>query len=524
MNKWLSPLVAFLAVCGVQAQQLREAPKLVITIVVDQLREDYLYNFSPYFGEKGFKRLMNEGLVFHRVEPGLPSPGKAASTATIYTGSYPCYHGIVADKKYDFDSKREVSIIRDETYLGNYTTERLSPLSLYCSTVGDELKIASEGRSDVFAIAPSAEEAILAAGRYADGAFWLDDYNGKWATTTYYRNIPWYIERHNTTQAGALGAERIWTPSAAYYNSFPYAKYTEPFKHTLSRSDNDRFLKLKQTPFINQEVTNLAANFFEYADFGKRAYPSLLALTYYAGDYFYKSDKSGYSVEVLDTYYCLDKEIERIIELADKKVGLKNVLIVLTSSGYYNYPTTLPDGFKPFGEFYPSRCTALLNMYLMAIYGQENWVKGYYNRQIYLDKELIENQKIDPDEIIRKAAEFVAQFSGVQDVTTAGQWMVDDTGRSADFRRGMHKKLSGELFIELQPGWIVVDEDQSIKKRDSNHQPILAPLFLFGHTSVRKGDVYRPVKVTEIAPTLSHILRIRAPNGSNEFPLQELVN
>jgi len=522
MNKWLASLIAILAVNGAHAQQVADPPKLVISIVVDQLRGDYLQFFSSTFGEKGFKRLMNEGLVYYNIDFGFPNLGASASIATIYTGAYPYYHGIIADKNYDWGTLREVSAVHDDAYLGNYTTERYSPLALLSSTIGDELKITSGGKSDVFAIAPDPEEAILSAGRYADAAFWLDNSNGKWATTTYYKNIPWYVDKYNTSQAIGNNPDKVWTPALSSYNGFPYTQNTTPFKYSISSGAFDKYLKIKQTPFINTEITNLAANFFEYEDFGKRTNPDLLALTYYAGNYKYSDRCDDFGWEIQDIYYRLDKEIETLLDLADKKVGLKNVVVFLSSDGYYDSAAKLPAGFQPAGEFYPSRCTALLNMYLMAIYGSGNWVQGYYNEQIYLNKKLIESQNVKWEEILQKAAEFVARFSGVQDVTTAGQWFVNDMGRSAGFRRGMNKKLSGDIFIELQPGWSVINDNQNNKTDYTRNKAIQSPLFIFGG-NIRKEQIYRTIRAEEIAPTVAFILRIRSPNAAQEAPLQEVL-
>lgn len=519
--QWLTSLLAVLTVTGVRAQQNTEPPKLVINIVIDQLRGDYLQYFSPTFGEKGFRRLINEGLVYHRVDFGFPNVGQSSSIATVFTGAYPCFHGIVADKKMDFESLREISILFDNTGLGNFTTDRFSPLALLSSTITDELKIESGGVSYVYAIAPNAEEAILSAGKYGDAAFWLDDYNGNWATTTYYKNIPWYIDRYNTEHAPANNPDWVWTPALASYNGFSCSGNNRSFRHTISKNDKDKFLKFKQTPFINTEITNLAGVFFEYADFGKRDYPDFLSITYYAGDYKPNNSREP-GWEIQDTYYRLDKEIAKLLELADKKAGLENVLVVLTSTGYYDDKVQSSERYKPAGEFYPNRCTALLNMYLMAVYGSGDWVKGYYNEQIYLNRKLAEDQKIDWNDILRKSGDFIAQFSGVQDVTAPGQWFVDDAGRAGDFRRGMHKKISGDLFIDLQPGWVAVHENQADKPDYRQTASLLSPLFIWG-VNVKKADVYRKIKATEIAPTLAFIMRIRPPDASRETPLEEFI-
>jgi len=522
MKNRLAFLIAVLSIANLHAQQSSDPPKLVISIVIDQLRGDYLQYFSPTFGEKGFKRLLNEGLVYHNMDFGFPNVGQAASIATISTGAYPYDHGIVSDKNYDFETRREVSAVHDDTYLGNYTTERYSPLALMSSTMSDELKTAGKGKSDVFAIAPEPEEAILSVGKYADAAFWLDNSNGKWATTTYYKNVPWYVDKYNSTFAVGNNPDRVWTPALSSYNGFPYTQDTTPFKYTISKGDYDKFMKIKQMPFINTEITNLASNFFEYADFGKRSYPDFLSLTFYAGNYKYSSNYDDFGQEIQDIYYRLDKEIETLLDLADKKVGLKNVLVILSSDGYYDSAAKLPEGFKPAGEFYPSRCTSLLNMYLMAIYGSGNWVQGYYNEQIYLNKKLIENQNVNWNEILMKAADFIARFSGVKEVTTAQRWFVDDAGRAVEFRRGMNKKLSGDIFIELQPGWTVVNENQNNKTDYTRAKAVLPPLIMFGW-NVRKEHIFRPVRATEIAPTVAFILRITTPNAAQDAPLQEFL-
>ncbi|MDR1372608.1 MAG: alkaline phosphatase family protein [Dysgonamonadaceae bacterium] len=521
-----SVLLTVFAVSGLCAQT-STPPKLVISIVVDQLRDDYLQYFSPTFGERGFKRLMNEGLVYHHVDFGFPNITQATAVATLYTGAYPYYHGITADKRYNFETLKEESIIADEHYLGNFTSDRFSPVAMLASTVGDELKIASEGNSDVFTIAPDADEAILAAGHYADAAFWLDDYNGKWATTTFYKNVPWYIDRHNSNLKNANTDDKIWTPALASYNGFPYTKSSAPFRHTIKKNDGYQYLKIKQSPFINTEITNLAATFFEYADFGKRSYPDFLAITYYAGNYRFGIQSSEFSSwEIQDTYCRLDKEIERLLDLADKKAGLKNVLVILASTGYYDSHVTMPDGFKPAGLFYPDRCNALLNVYLMALYGQGNWVKSYYNEQIYLNRALIEDKGVDLDEILWKSASFLSRFSGVQEVTTAGQWFIDDIGRSAHFRRGMHRKNSGDLFIELQPGWIVEYEkaEKSSESTDYRRETtIMSPLFFFGN-GIKHSNIHRKIKATEIAPSVSRILRIKQPDACKDAALEEIIN
>ncbi|MDR2805917.1 MAG: alkaline phosphatase family protein [Dysgonamonadaceae bacterium] len=506
---------------SLRAQQVVETPRLVVSIVIDQLRGDYLQYFSSTFGEKGFKRLMNGGLAYYSVDYGFPNLSEASSIASIYTGTYPYYNGITGNFKYDVSKHREIAIVADDNYMGNYTSDRFSPRSLLSSTIGDELKIASNGQSLAYAIAPNAAEAILSGGQYANGAFWLDDYNGKWATSTYYKDAPSYVERYNATDAIGNFSDKQWYQSYSYYAGLPYSNRKEAFSYKFPKTDLERFIKIKQTPLINEEVTNLAALFLENAGFGNRSCTDLLTIAYYAGNYKFGAESEEFSYEIQDIYSRLDKELERLLDNIDRRVGLKHTLIVLTSTGYYDMLNRLPQGFQPAGEFYPNRCTALLNMYLMAIYGQENWVTAYYDRQIFLNKKLAEDKQINWSELVQRAAEFVSQFSGVQDVTTAAQWLVNDMGRAAAFRRGMNKAISGDILIELQPGWIVINE-HTTKKEPVRNNAILAPLFIFGEY-IPKEHIRRKVKATEIAPTVSHILRIRPPNACKDLPLPEII-
>ena len=523
MNRIITSLLAFLAIAGIRAEQVGDIPKLVINITIDKLREDYLQYCNYSFGEKGFKRLLNEGLVYRQMQFDFPNVNRASAIATLFTGTNPCYHGIVAEKKYDFDSQREVSILYDKDFLGNYTSENISPLSLMCSTVGDELKMASNGNSDVFAVAPNAVEAILSAGRFANAAFWLEDYSGRFATTTYYKDIPWYVDQYNTNEViGRSPDTYTWSPARSSYTAFPYNQTNTSFQHYIYKGEKDCYLKIKTSPAINTEITNLAAKFLEYADLGKRINPNMLSITYYAGNYI-ETINDPYSQEIQDIYFRLDKEIERLLDLVEKYVGIRNTLFVVTSTGYFDSTEAPSESFKTVGEFYPNRCIALLNMYLMTVYGQGNWVDGYYNNQIYLNRKLIEQNKIDYPEIQRKSAEFIARFSGVQKVTMSTEMLFENKEEgNVSFQKGTYRGISGDLFLELQPGRIIVDEKNPAQSKYVRSNAVIAPLIFFGYR-VQPQKVYRIVKATEVAPTISYVLRIRPPNGCREMPLQEFI-
>lgn len=526
MRKLISSLMAILVVTNLEAQQ--HAPKLVVCITVDQLRGDYIEYFYNTFGERGFKRLMNEGVVYNNIRFEFSNLDEASAFATLFTGSNPSYHGITGNYTYDFDFEKQRSILNDPEFLGNYTRENYSPKKLYSSTIGDELKIASQGRSDVYAIAPNAEGAILSAGHAANGAFWMDNTNGKWATTTYYKGVPWYVDRYNNGPESLVSriAQMTWTPALPLekYNAFPYVLDDLPFKYTFTEGTVDCYPNFKTSPFINKEINRLAMQFLEYGGFGTRSCPDMLSVTYYAGNYRGNMSKE-YTREIQDVYYQLDRDIEQLLDKIDQKVGLNNTLVVFTGSGYYKSEESYPDGLMVnSGEFHPKQCLALLNMYLMAIYGQQsNWVKGYYNNQIYLNRKAIEDAKIDLRSIQDKAAEFVQEFSGVQQVITDKSLLIGDWNEgSAPFRKGTHHLGRGDLIIQLQPGWKVNFDDPKEKVKIVRNNAVITPLIFMGN-GLKPQHIYREVKATEIAPTVTHVLRIRPPNASRELPLKEIT-
>lgn len=525
MRKFITSLIAVFVVANLQAQQ-QHAPKLVVCITIDQLRGDYLEYFKNSFGERGFKRLLNDGVVYNHVQFEFSNIDQASSFATLFTGSNPCYHSITGMTRYDFEKEQERSSLYDAHYLGNYTHQNFSPKNLLCSTIGDELKLASKGASQVYGIAPEPECAIISAGHAADGAFWLDNYNGKWATTTFYKNIPPYVDKLNS------GAESLssrlssvsWSPmlQTNSYSALPYISDKKQYNYKFNEKEVGCYPRFKTSPFINKEVGKLATQFVNAGELGAHQTPDLLSITFYGGNFLDVQDKT-YTQEVQDIYFQLDKNIEELLDAIDKKIGLNQTLIVVTGTGYYTDTEVIPDGEASVGgTFHPKRCTALLNMYLRSIYGQKNWVQGYYNQQIFLNHKTIEDEKLDLNVIQQKAAEFIAEFSGVQQVTTdlslrSGNW----NEGSATLRYGTYHIGRGDLIIELQPGWGVEDDVTGQKVKAKRNNAVITPLIFIGN-HLKPKRIERTVYATEIAPTVTNVLRIRAPNACSDLPLSEI--
>ena len=247
----------------------------------------------------------------------------------------------------------------------------------------------------------------------------------------------------------------------------------------------------------------------------------LLALTYYAGNYAHKSVQEC-AMEIQDTYVRLDRSIANLLDLLDKKVGLQNVLIFVTSTGYTDSESTDSGLYKiPTGEFHLNRCTALLNMFLMATYGEGKYVEAYHDQQIYLNHKLLEQKQLNLTEVQEKSADFLMQFSGVNEAYSAHRLLLGSwTPEIYRIRNGYHRKRSGDLVIDVLPGWTIVSENGN-ENKVVRHSYIPTPLIFMGH-SVKPAIIQTPVTIDHIAPTLAHFMRIRAPNASSSAPITDL--
>lgn len=521
MKKGLITSILALTFGGLQAQSLPATPKLVVTLTIDQLRTDYMEAFSSLYGEKGFKRLLREGKVFRQAEFPFEKTDRASAIASLYTGATPSMNGIIAEQWLDAGTLRPVNCVEDPDFMGNYTHESSSPTRLLTSTLADELKIATRNKGLVYAIAPFRDAAILSAGHAGNGAFWLNNNTGKWCSTTYYSEFPWWLSQYNDQKSPDYRIkDMVWTPALPFtsYTFLPEWR-TDPFKYKLDGERYNKYRRLLTTPFINDEVNLLTEELLNKSTIGQDDTPDLLALTYYAGNYNHRSTQEC-AMEMQDAYVRLDRSIATLLEMLERKVGLNNVLLCIASTGYTDPEAADQRLYRiPTGEFHLNRCAALLNMYLMATYGEGQYVEAYYDQQIYLNHKLIEKKQLDLTEIQEKAAAFLVQFSGVNDVYSAHRLLLGSWSPKMErIRNGFHRQRSGDLLIDILPGWSIVQEESNGDNRVVRTAHIPAPLILLGG-GIKAETIHSPVSTGCIAPTLAGVMRIRAPNASTESPI-----
>ncbi len=491
------------------------APKLIIGITVDQLRTDYLYALEEQLSEGGLKMLLDKGVVYEQVLFDVDHPDATEAMAVLATGSYAFNNGIPSKDVYNPHSLKRQSIFADKDYLGNFTDANYSAKALISTTLADELMTASDNTSRIYSIAPDAEAAIIGAGHTANCAFWIDEKQGKWASTTYYRNFPNYVERKNKDKPLAYHmSEAVWQPlqKNKQLAIMPYHYDVNGFNHVFYDHGQPVYSWFKSSALVNDAIVELSKVLLTTGSLGNGKNTDMLQLTLYCGTWLHDSPDK-YAEELQDIYLRVDQSIKNLLEIVDKQVGLDNTFIYLQSTGETTALRSQHDDTKA-GTFTATRCTSLLNSYLVSLYGKGNYVTDFSDFQIYLDHRSIEQKNLKMRDVQQAAAEFVMMFSGVEDVVTQYQILHDDSNeRIKRMRRGYDRKSGGDLVVSLQPGWTFKYKDSGPEQPQMRHDIAPGPAILFAPNSLEPQVVSTPVDATVIAPTVANAIRIRAPSG-----------
>ena len=522
----LLAVLAFHAESRAQQPKAGATPKLVVSIAVDQLRTDYMEAFAPLYGEGGLKRLLGQGMVLANAAYPFAPVDRASAIAAIATGTTPYYNSIVGGRWLNRATLRPVGCVDDQRYQGMLTSETASPAGLATSSLADELKVATGGKGLVYAIAPFRDAAVLAAGHAADAALWIDDIYGQWCSSTYYlQTMPQWLSSFNATNApGERIGHVTWEPLTEQTGTFNHYLQTtidgKPFSHKFKGSQ--RFAEYKRSALVNTDVTDMAMRCVTNTGMGRDKVTDLLALTYYAGR-FGQQSMTDCQMELQDTYVRLDLELDRLLTYIERNIGLDDVFVVLTSTGYSDVEPADYERFRiPTGTFNLSRTASLLNMYLGAIWGQDMYVETIYGNQIFLNHKLLETKKISIGEATGRAQELVAMMDGVRNVYTSLQLLTSQSAQTEKTRNAFNPQHCGDIIIETAPGWRVLNEDTH-----ESHIPDASytqfPIIFFGAgvspALVTASTAANPVGIERIAPTIARAIRIRAPNACTAQPI-----
>ncbi len=494
-------------------------PRVVVGIMIDGLDVEYIDLLRNQFGPNGFNRLLREGAVIANTDYGTNVDATAA-TAMLMTGASPSTTSVTAAEVYDPETRRLVPAMHDAEVMGNYTPQTFSPRSRAVSTIADEVRVSGAGTGHVFAIAPNPSQSVLLAGHSANCAIWFNTKNGRWASSTFYKTFPTRLNKTNRT-APVLPDTMIWMPllEPEHYPGLPERVTQTKFSYLFSGDSDNEYAMFRSSPMVNREVTNIALNIIDEYQYGVDGVMDMInvAYTLQPFDYSYSHD---YRYELIDSYLRLDRDIARLIEKAEQNAGKGNTMVYVATAPSSGRSRRDDEKWNiPYGEFSTKKAQSLLNVYLIAKFGNGQWINAYHNGQFYLNHKLIKQNALDPRAVRTEAARFLARMSGVDRVYTADDII---TGRGdARFdalQRNTYAPTAGDLYVQVDPGWEVVDDMVNPVKEDrvryvNRLAPATSPVYILA-PNVKPQVIETHVDVRVIAPTVARLLRIRSPNGA----------
>ncbi|WP_158961777.1 alkaline phosphatase PafA [Myroides fluvii] len=526
------------------ASEKLEKPKLVVGLVVDQMRWDYLYRYADRYSEDGFKRLLNEGFSSENTLIDYVPTYTAIGHSTIYTGSVPAIHGIAGNDFIIQATGQNMYCTQDDSVQGvggEGKVGQQSPKNLLVSTITDQLKLATNFQSKVIGIAIKDRGGILPAGHFANAAYWLDGKTGDWITSTYYmKDLPKWVKGFNKEKIVDTYYKQGWN------TLYPMDTYT------LSTADDNAYeetFKGEKKPTFPRDLVKLKKeNGYELIksipqgntitlDFAKRAIESEqlgnnpLNVTDFLAVSLSSTDYVGHqfainSIEIEDTYLRLDRDIADFLTYLDQTVGKGNYTLFLSADhGAAHNPKFFADQKGNAGYFDTKVIRKDLNEKLAMKFGVADLVRSLSNYQVHFNYDAIETNDLDEDDLISTTIKVLKKVEGVAfvvDMNEAAESAVPQMLRERIIN-GYNYKRSGAIQIILEPQWFSGAKDGKGTTHGSwNSYDAHIPAVFLGW-GVKPGKTTRQTHMTDIAPTIAQILKIEFPNGNIGTPIQEAI-
>lgn len=515
-------------------------PKLVVGIVVDQMRYDYLYRYYDQYQEGGFKRMMNEGFNCRNNHYSYALTVTAAGHASAYTGSVPAINGIVGNEWFDPITRQSIYCVEDSTVKtvgsNNPSVGKMSPRNLLTSTVSDQLRIATNFRNKTIAVAIKDRGSILPGGHTANGSYWFDSKTGNWVTSTYYMDdLPQWVKDYNAKKMPSAYLQKGWQLllSADSYGQsspddvdwegkLPGAK-RPVFPYDLAGLAGDAFGVVTDTPWGNTITKEMAIEAIKGENLGKGKDTDFLAIS------FSSTDKIGHrvgpnSVEQQDDFLRLDREFAELFGFLDSWVGKGEYTVFLTADhGVVDVPGFAAAHKLPAGLVERRVVNATVDKALDDAFGKEKYVLSRENNQLYFDHALLKKNKITvamATEVIREALLKVPGVADVLNLTDMGKAPLN-TYQLELYKNNVNAKRSGDIQILAEPGWFYGTPTGTSHGTPYNYDTQV-PFVMFGW-GINKGETLRRTSVSDIAPTISALLHILPASGNIGNPVEEAI-
>ena len=530
---WLFSFVVFM---NAQAQQ---RPKLVVGIVVDQMKMEYLYRFSDDFSANGFKRLMDNGFVFHNAHFNYMPTYTAPGHASIYTGTTPSVNGIVGNDWFSRKLGKGMYCTDDDSVktIGNGTAKEgaMSPKNLQSTTITDELRLGTNFKGKVIGMSLKDRGAILPAGHFANWAFWFSGTGAFISSTFYGEKLPDWVTEFNNQKNYLPYINKGWSllkPAADYNESLPD---DNPYEGKLYNSDKPVFpYNLEEmyekndagvicsTPFGNNLLADFAKKAIEKEELGKDNVTDFLAVSFSSTDYV-GHILGPRSMELQDTYLRLDLTIADFLNYLDKTVGKDNYLLFLTADHACAENANHLKDHKYDVKNVPSKdISKSLKDFSSTAFGV-NLVVDYSNFNIYLNKELIKTKGLDLVKVKQDFRAFLMTQEQVKKVYTEEE-ILASTGNDYYLNfinNGYDVSQNGDMVVLDKPGYIeygATGTSHGTPYAYDTH----APLLFYGW-KIKPGESFDKKEITQIAPTLALKLKIEMPNGTKSKVLTEVL-
>ena len=516
--------------------------KLVVGIVVDQMRYDYLTRFQNRYGENGFKRLLKNGFSLENAHYNYIPTYTAVGHSAIYTGTTPSEHGIIGNNWYDKFLKKSIYCVDDSEYttVGNKSDEgKKSPKRLFTTTITDQLHLAQNMNGKTIGIAIKDRSSVLPAGHTANAAYWYSAGNfNNWITSSYYmKELPqWVTDFNNNNKADQYinaGWETLhdidtYTKSRVDDNVFEgkfRGEQLPVFPKNLKelRVKNGNFDIIKSVPAGNTLTTDFAKAAIIGENLGKSNFTDFLAVSYSSTDYV--GHKYGpASIEIEDTYLRLDKDLENFFNFLDQQVGNGNYIVFLTADhAAVHVPAYLQSLKIPAHYFSTKNFRNFLLGITKKYYKSSELIENVSNYQIFLNKEKIEALNLNLNDVAQKLADEVVHFDGIYKAVTARTMQTThfSSGILNSLQNGYNQKLSGDVLMIPYPASLIRGRTGTSHGSGYSYDTHV-PILFYGN-GIKKGTSTKRYNITDIAPTMANLLSIEAPNSTNGIVIDEVL-
>lgn len=529
----LIPVLFFFQILWSQVQR----PKLVVGIVVDQMRWDYLYRFNDRFVSDGFKRMLNQGFSCENTFIPYTPTYTAAGHTSVYTGSVPAINGIIGNHWYRRDLKRIWYCAEDTSVQSVGSTSAagmMSPRNMLTTTITDELRLATNFRGKSIGVALKDRGSILPAG-HSGTAYWFDNATGGWITSTYYRNdLPTWVKNINDKKLPDQYLRQNWNtlyPIDTYRQSTADDKAYESsingedntFPHLTAGISVNKYESFRQTPGGNTYTVDMAKAAVEGEQLGQRGVTDFLAVSFSSPDYIGHAFGPN-SIEIEDTYLRLDRDLSAFFRYLDTKIGKGQYLVFLTADhAVAHVPAFMKENNLPGGSFDDAAVRKWLNEAAEKKFGIKQPVEMVINYQLYIDYAALESAKTDRDDFKSWALDALKHHPAI--ITAFDLQEIPETPAPVKIRNmvenGFNQKLSGDIQFVFNPGWFD-GWDKGTTHGSWNPYDSHIPLLWYGW-KIKPGKTNRETYMTDIAATVAAMLRIQMPNGCVGHVIEEIT-